>query len=88
MSAGNRLPDEPSTVITPYPDGPLIVRGEFELCELDGTPISSAGRVVALCRCGRSAVKPFCDGSHKRAARTRSLEDAASAGTGDPAAVP
>ncbi len=89
MTARDRGPGEPSAVITPYPDGPLIVRGEFELCELDGTPIPRSGRVVALCRCGRSAVKPFCDGSHKRAAKTRSpLDDAASAGAGDPAAVP
>jgi CDGSH-type Zn-finger protein len=89
VSAGQRYPDEPPAVITPYPDGPLIVRGEFDLCELDGTPIPRGSRVVALCRCGRSAVKPFCDGSHKRAARTRpALDDAASAGTGDPAVVP
>jgi CDGSH-type Zn-finger protein len=61
-------PEEPPATITPYPDGPLIVRGSFELCELDGTPIPRSGRAVALCRCGRSAVKPFCDGSHKLAA--------------------
>ena len=51
--------------ISVYPDGPLIVRGPFTLGHADGAPIE-AGRVVALCRCGRSAVKPFCDGSHKR----------------------
>ncbi|HST46315.1 CDGSH iron-sulfur domain-containing protein [Jatrophihabitans sp.] len=56
--------------ITPYPDGPLIVRGDFALCELDGTPIPRSGRAVALCRCGRSAVKPFCDGSHRLAGRS------------------
>ena len=61
-------PGEPAATITPYPDGPLIVRGAFELCELDGTPIPRSGKAVALCRCGRSAVKPFCDGSHKLAA--------------------
>jgi len=61
-------PGEPPATITPYPEGPLIVRGAFELCELDGTPIPRSGKAVALCRCGRSAVKPFCDGSHKLAA--------------------
>jgi CDGSH-type Zn-finger protein len=86
VTPAGRSSGEQPAVITPYPDGPLIVRGDFELCELDGTPIPRSGRVVALCRCGRSAVKPFCD---KRTARTRSpAEDAASAGTGDPAAVP
>jgi hypothetical protein len=62
--------DHAAARITPYPDGPLIVRGDFALCELDGTPIPRSGSAVALCRCGRSAVKPFCDGSHKIAQRT------------------
>jgi CDGSH-type Zn-finger protein len=51
--------------ITAYPDGPLIVRGNFSLEDrIDGA--IEADSVVALCRCGRSAVKPFCDGSHRR----------------------
>jgi CDGSH-type Zn-finger protein len=56
--------------ITVYPDGPLIVRGDFVLELLDEGPIS-AGRTVALCRCGRSATKPLCDGSHKNQVRRR-----------------
>jgi CDGSH-type Zn-finger protein len=68
MTEFGEQPAEPQATITPYPDGPLIVRGAFELCELDGTPIPRSGRAVALCRCGRSALKPFCDGSHKLAA--------------------
>jgi CDGSH-type Zn-finger protein len=63
-----RDPDEArSATVTMYPDGPLIVRGDFEIRDIDGTPVD-AGRTVALCRCGRSAVKPLCDGSHKRGA--------------------
>jgi CDGSH-type Zn-finger protein len=50
--------------ITVYPDGPLIVRGEFVLDDLDKGRLPTA-RVIALCRCGRSATKPLCDGSHK-----------------------
>jgi CDGSH-type Zn-finger protein len=60
--------DEPAT-ITPYPDGPLIVRGHFQLTTPDGAVIDPHRRTVALCRCGRSAIKPFCDGSHKRDTR-------------------
>jgi CDGSH-type Zn-finger protein len=60
--------DIPATTVVPYPDGPLIVRGDFELCDIDGTPIERTAGSVALCRCGRSAVKPFCDSSHKRLA--------------------
>lgn len=54
-----------ATTVTPYPDGPLVVRGSFELRQVDGTVIEHGGRAVALCRCGKSAVKPFCDGTHK-----------------------
>ena len=70
-------PDEPPTsTVVPYPDGPLVVRGNFALCDVDGTPIARSGRSVALCRCGRSAVKPFCDGSHRLAlsARVRDVD--------------
>jgi CDGSH-type Zn-finger protein len=51
--------------VTMYPDGPLILRGDFEVCSVDGATIET-GRIVALCRCGRSAAKPLCDGSHRR----------------------
>ncbi|HXD68458.1 MAG TPA: CDGSH iron-sulfur domain-containing protein [Gaiellales bacterium] len=54
-------------VITPYPDGPLIVRGAFSLVDVDGREIDAGRRTVALCRCGRSRLRPFCDGTHTRA---------------------
>ncbi|MCT1478944.1 CDGSH iron-sulfur domain-containing protein [Microbacterium sp. p3-SID336] len=57
---------EPVTV-TPYPDGPLLVRGDIELRSADGELIDPRRRTVALCRCGLSALKPFCDGTHKAA---------------------
>jgi CDGSH-type Zn-finger protein len=60
------LPDARAT-ITPYEDGPLLVRGEFELVTQDGDVIPTGGGTVALCRCGLSAIKPLCDGTHKAA---------------------
>jgi CDGSH-type Zn-finger protein len=51
--------------ITPYEDGPLIVRGDFELRTPTGEPIEPGRDTIALCRCGKSAIKPFCDGTHK-----------------------
>lgn len=53
-------------MVTVYEDGPLIVRGQFAITAQDGRPIPAGRRTVALCRCGRSAIKPFCDGSHVR----------------------
>jgi CDGSH-type Zn-finger protein len=50
---------------TIYPDGPILLRGDFEIIDVDGTPIPTRRRVVALCRCGRSALAPLCDGTHK-----------------------
>ena len=52
------------TVITPYRDGPLLVRGPFRLQDQDGEEIEVGRRTVALCRCGKSRTRPFCDGSH------------------------
>lgn len=50
--------------------GPLVVEGDLGLLELtglDGSPIDLTGRSrVLLCRCGASASRPLCDGSHNR----------------------
>jgi CDGSH-type Zn-finger protein len=55
--------------ITVRNNGPLRVEGEFEICDEQGNKFGLAGRtVISLCRCGHSANKPFCDGSHKSAA--------------------
>jgi CDGSH-type Zn-finger protein len=58
-------PNESDVTITPYEDGPLIVRGPFRLVDQDGNEIEARRRTVALCRCGRSRIRPFCDGTHK-----------------------
>ena len=51
--------------ITPYKDGPILVRGPFKLLDQDGNEVDLHRRTIALCRCGRSRIKPFCDGTHK-----------------------
>ena len=48
------------------PDGPLQVKGEVEVQDAQGNPLPVKSGDVFLCRCGQSANKPFCDGSHKR----------------------
>ena len=52
--------------IAPQPNGPLRMRGNLEICSGTGRTVKrSTGE--ALCRCGQSQNKPFCDGSHARA---------------------
>jgi CDGSH-type Zn-finger protein len=45
-------------------NGPLIVQGDFKLIDANGqeVPVKKA----ALCRCGGSTMKPFCDGTHSK----------------------
>ena len=51
--------------VTPYRNGPYLIRGEFELTDQEGQPIETLRGTIALCRCGASRTKPFCDGTHK-----------------------
>ena len=46
-------------------DGPYIVQGEVEMKDADGKPYPAEKR-MALCRCGASTDKPFCDGTHSK----------------------
>jgi len=52
-------------VLTPCPDGPILVRGDVEIRDAAGRVVPRRRATVALCRCGASGIKPFCDGSHK-----------------------
>jgi len=54
---------EPRLVV--YRDGPLVVRGTFCLPDQDGNKIKAGRDTVALCRCGKSRIRPFCDGTHR-----------------------
>lgn len=52
--------------VSVQPHGPLYLRGDLELLDAEGNVVARGTR-MALCRCGASANKPFCDGSHTRA---------------------
>ena len=47
-------------------NGPLLVKGLIQLLDSEGQEIQTPGETVALCRCGQSSRKPFCDGTHKK----------------------
>jgi CDGSH-type Zn-finger protein len=59
------MPGKDTVIITPYRDGPLLVRGPVELSWPDGSPVTRPRNPVALCRCGKSKLRPLCDGTHK-----------------------
>jgi CDGSH-type Zn-finger protein len=61
MSDADNIP--PSIVACS--NGPLLVRGEVDILDSNGASVTRHRRTVALCRCGVSAIKPFCDGTHK-----------------------
>ena len=47
-------------------NGFIKIEGDFEIVDPEGTPYNVQGRAsLGLCRCGLSANKPFCDGSHR-----------------------
>jgi CDGSH-type Zn-finger protein len=49
--------------ITPSDNGPYIVKGGAKLVDAEGKEFETKG-TIALCRCGQSSTKPFCDGTH------------------------
>ena len=73
-------------VIKARHNGPYKVTGPVKVIDADGAEydLSEKGEAIALCRCGGSATKPFCDGTHKRigfqAAERAVLGSAAEAG--------
>ncbi len=66
MDLPTEYPDtEDRATITPYRDGPYLVRGDFRLVDQEGREIALSRRTIALCRCGKSRMRPFCDGTHR-----------------------
>jgi CDGSH iron-sulfur domain-containing protein 3 len=49
------------------PNGPLLIEGPVTIVDQNGNsfPLNPDKPAVALCRCGQSAKRPFCDGTHK-----------------------
>lgn len=47
------------------PDGPVLVRGADRVVDDEGREHETRRPVVAVCGCGKSTLKPWCDGTHK-----------------------
>lgn len=57
--------EDAETVIEATPNGPLLVHGSVSIKDQHGV-ITKKEKVTALCRCGGSSNKPYCDGTHKK----------------------
>jgi CDGSH-type Zn-finger protein len=58
---------EERTTISTYEHGPLLVTGgRFRVVDAEGDEFLIKKETVALCRCGASTKKPFCDGTHSK----------------------
>ncbi len=47
------------------PGGPVLVRGADSVLNEEGVPVPVTRPVVAVCTCGKSQRRPWCDGTHK-----------------------
>jgi len=59
------IPNGRALGVVPTPNGPLLLHGKVKIRDASGE-VSYEGGKAALCRCGSSGNKPFCDGSHAR----------------------
>ncbi|TQL68931.1 iron-binding CDGSH zinc finger protein [Nocardioides albertanoniae] len=55
--------EHPSIVLCPQ--GPMLLRGDHEVMDSEGNPHHTVRPVSAVCMCGGSAIKPWCDGTHR-----------------------
>lgn len=57
---------ENAVTITPLENGPYLVKGPVTVLDADGAEYHIERATIALCRCGGSTTKPFCDGTHSK----------------------
>lgn len=77
-----------AVTITSLENGPYLVKGPVTVVDADGSQYPTERSTIALCRCGGSTKKPFCDGTHstigfaaaERAVREAGPDDPTSSG--------
>lgn len=57
--------DHHHTDVILCPDGPMLLRGDHLVADDDGVEHRTHRPVSAVCRCGKSSIKPWCDATHK-----------------------
>lgn len=57
---------DPEVTIVVRENGPYLVRGPVSIRDADGNEHRVERGTAALCRCGGSTTKPFCDGTHSK----------------------
>jgi len=60
------MSEQSDVTISIFENGPYLVKGPISIRDADGAEYRSERSTVALCRCGGSTTKPFCDGTHSR----------------------
>jgi len=56
----------PTVKVHAHENGPLVIAGSASYRDGEGREQTTPGTAVALCRCGLTSKRPFCDGSHTR----------------------
>ena len=59
------VPRHDEVTLTACPDGPILLRGPVRIVDDHGEEVPRHRATVALCRCGGTAIQPWCDGTHK-----------------------
>jgi CDGSH-type Zn-finger protein/uncharacterized Fe-S cluster protein YjdI len=71
---------EINTEISIIKNGPYLIKGSFKIIDVDGNEIVSDENSTALCRCGQTKNRPFCDGLHLQS--EFKIDDKTSEGSG------
>jgi CDGSH-type Zn-finger protein len=62
---GLRMTTHTHSEVILCPGGPMIIRGQHTVFDEDGEAHQTRRPVSAVCRCGKSSIRPWCDGTHK-----------------------
>jgi CDGSH-type Zn-finger protein len=73
-----------AVTITPLENGPYLVKGPVTVLDADGSEYQIERATIALCRCGGSTTKPFCDGTHSKISFAAAERAVRETGAGQP----